>query len=162
MEYDKWGRGLVDTNPGFQPFGFAGGLYDRDTGLVRFGARDYDQDTGRWTAKDPIGLAGGINTYAYVGNNPLKYIDPFGLDKLAADSGSGMITHYNDAGAPVGSYPCASGRNGVADPSIPWEGPIPPGNYTLNEARWGIHPVATFLAWRFDRNSPKIRTLWAG
>ena len=42
IEYDAWGRILSDANPGFQPFGFAGGLYDPDTGLVRFGARDYD------------------------------------------------------------------------------------------------------------------------
>jgi RHS repeat-associated protein len=79
MDYDVWGNVIQDSNPGFQPFGFAGGLYDRDTRLVRFGARDYDAETGRWTAKDPIGLAGGLNTYAYVGNNPVNYIDPFGL-----------------------------------------------------------------------------------
>ncbi len=54
LEYDEFGRVLADSNPGFQPFGFAGGLYDRDTGLVRFGARDYDPETGRWTVKDPI------------------------------------------------------------------------------------------------------------
>ena len=42
------------------PFGFAGGLHDRDTNLVRFGARDYDPSIGRWTAKDPIDFAGGI------------------------------------------------------------------------------------------------------
>jgi RHS repeat-associated protein len=54
MDYDEFGNVLVDTHPGFQPFGFAGGLYDADTGLVRFGARDYDAVTGRWTAKDPI------------------------------------------------------------------------------------------------------------
>jgi uncharacterized protein RhaS with RHS repeats len=47
IDYDEFGRVLTDTNPGFQPFGFAGGLYDRDTGLVRFGARDYDPLTGR-------------------------------------------------------------------------------------------------------------------
>ena len=41
------------------PFGFAGGMYDANTGLVRFGYRDYDPDTGRWTAKDPIGFGGG-------------------------------------------------------------------------------------------------------
>ena len=40
---------LVDTNPGFQPFGFAGGIYDLHTGLVRFGARDYYPEAGRWT-----------------------------------------------------------------------------------------------------------------
>lgn len=47
MEYDEFGQVTLDTNPGFQPFGFAGGIYDRDTGLVRFGARDYDAQTGR-------------------------------------------------------------------------------------------------------------------
>jgi hypothetical protein len=40
MDYDAWGNVLLDTNPGFQPFGFAGGLYDRDTRLVKFGARE--------------------------------------------------------------------------------------------------------------------------
>ena len=80
MDYDAFGRVLEDTNPGFQPFGFAGGLYDDDTGLVRFGARDYDAYAGRWTAKDPI-LFGGrdTNIYAYVGNDPINYIDPTGL-----------------------------------------------------------------------------------
>ena len=48
--------------PGFQPFGFAGGIYDLHTALVRFGARDYDAFTGRWTAKDPISFAGGSSS----------------------------------------------------------------------------------------------------
>jgi RHS repeat-associated protein len=65
IDYDEFGRVLADTNPGFQPFGFAGGLYDPATGLVRFGARDYDADTGRWTGKEPIGFKGAINWYAY-------------------------------------------------------------------------------------------------
>jgi RHS repeat-associated protein len=67
LDYDAFGRVLLDTNPGFQPFGFAGGLYDADTGLVRFGARDYDPEIGRWTAKDPILFGGGQgNVYVYV------------------------------------------------------------------------------------------------
>ena len=62
LEYDEFGNVVADSNPGFQPFGFVGGLYDRDTGLVRFGARDYDPETGRWTAKDQTGFQGAIRT----------------------------------------------------------------------------------------------------
>jgi RHS repeat-associated protein len=79
LDYDEFGRVLNDSNPGFQPFGYAGGLYDPDTGLVRFGARDYDADAGRWMSKDPIGFDGGDNWYAYVGNNPINWLDYFGL-----------------------------------------------------------------------------------
>lgn len=79
MDYDAFGNVLVDTNPEFQPFGFAGGLYDPDTGLVRFGARDYDPETGRWTAKDPIGFIGGDpNLYGYLLADPINLIDPTG------------------------------------------------------------------------------------
>ena len=61
------------------PFGFAGGLHDRDTGLVRFGYRDYDPEIGRWTAKDPIGFAGGdVDLMGYVQNDPVNWIDPTG------------------------------------------------------------------------------------
>jgi RHS repeat-associated protein len=80
LDYDAFGNVTMDSNPGFQPFGFAGGLYDRDTGLVRFGVRDYDAATGRWTAKDALGIGGGSNLYAYVGNDPVNAIDPAGLE----------------------------------------------------------------------------------
>jgi RHS repeat-associated protein len=72
---------LNDTAPGFQPFGFAGGLYDLDTGLMRFGARDYDPVTGRWTAKDPIGWAGhSSNFYVYTNNDSINKFDSSGLE----------------------------------------------------------------------------------
>ncbi|MEO5371598.1 MAG: hypothetical protein H7833_16130 [Magnetococcus sp. DMHC-1] len=80
IDYDEYGRVTQDTNPGFQPFGFAGGLYDHDTGLVRFGVRDYDPFTGRWTAKDPIRFNGGdTNLYGYVLGDPVNYTDSNGL-----------------------------------------------------------------------------------
>ena len=83
LDYDEFGNVIIDTNPGFQPFGFAGGIYDQDTQLVRFGARDYDTKTGRWTAKDPLVFAGGdTNLYGYVLDDPINFIDPPGLGKF--------------------------------------------------------------------------------
>jgi len=81
VDYDSFGNIINDTNPTFIiPFGFAGGLHDRDTELVRFGYRDYDPDTGRWTAKDPILFAGGdTDLYGYCLNDPVNFIDPDGL-----------------------------------------------------------------------------------
>ncbi len=77
--YDEYGQILTDSNPGFQPFGYAGGLYDNDTQLTRFGVRDYDAGMGRWTARDPIGFGGGqTNLYAYVNNSPVSFVDPSG------------------------------------------------------------------------------------
>jgi RHS repeat-associated protein len=79
MDYDEFGNVIDDSNPGFQPFGFAGGLYDPDTKLTRFGARDYDAQAGRWTTRDPVLFAAyQTNLYAYVGNDPLNQKDPTG------------------------------------------------------------------------------------
>jgi RHS repeat-associated protein len=80
MDYSTLGAVGNDTNPGFQPFGFAGGIYDPSTQLVRFGARDYDpRATGRWTTKDPIRFNGGdANLYGYVLNDPINFVDPIG------------------------------------------------------------------------------------
>ncbi|MBU4316822.1 MAG: RHS repeat-associated core domain-containing protein [Proteobacteria bacterium] len=81
IDFDSFGNIIADTNPALaMPFGFAGGLHDKDTGLVRFGYRDYDPDTGRWTAKDPILFEGGdTDLYGYVLNNPVNLVDPEGL-----------------------------------------------------------------------------------
>jgi len=100
VDYDSFGNILSDSNPTFAvPFGFAGGLHDRTTGLVRFGARDYDPSTGRWTAKDPIDFAGGdLNLLSYTGQDPVNWVDPEGLGGIGLSYG-GAIT----AGIP-GSY----------------------------------------------------------
>lgn len=76
MDYDAFGQVLLDTAPGFQPFGFAGGMYDPDTKLVRFGIRDYDAYTGRWLEPEPLGLRGGVtNFYLYAYNDPINMVD---------------------------------------------------------------------------------------
>jgi RHS repeat-associated protein len=82
IDYDEFGNVTSDSAPGFTPFGFAGGLYDPDTGLTRFGMRDYDPNPGRWTTKDPWLLAGSdSNFYAYAGNDPVNHSDPSGLQE---------------------------------------------------------------------------------
>ena len=79
MDFDSWGNVSVDSNPGFTPFGYAGGLYENQTKLVRFGARDYSSGEGRWTAKDPIGFEGrDVDLYSYVANEPIRNVDPDG------------------------------------------------------------------------------------
>lgn len=79
LDYDEFGRVLKDTGPGFQPFGYAGGLCDPDTGLVHFGARDYVAETGQWTARDPLVFSSGQwSLYAYAQNDPINLVDPDG------------------------------------------------------------------------------------
>ena len=95
ISYDVWGNITEDTNPGFQPFGFAGGIYDLHTGLVRFGARDYDPVTARWTSKDPIRFAGGdANLYGYVLGDPVNLVDPDGLRGVCES----LIDFFRDIG----------------------------------------------------------------
>ena len=86
-ELCSWGEGSIRVLPGQ--------YYDKETNLFQNYYRDYDPSTGRYVQSDPIGLEGGINTYAYVVGNPLTYFDPFGL------------------------FSCGSGMRPEADPSNP-------------------------------------------
>jgi RHS repeat-associated protein len=81
VDRDAFGVVHADSNPGFVlHLGFAGGLDDATTGLVRFGRRDYDTVAGRWTARDPLLFAAGqTNLYVYVLNDPVGFVDPTGL-----------------------------------------------------------------------------------
>lgn len=101
-EYDAFGNIVFDSvDPGFRrlPFGFAGGLLDKDTGLLRFGARDYDPSVARWTAKDPLGInAGDPNLYAYVLNDPVNLLDPLGLQRLDETSFSQELNSITRTG----------------------------------------------------------------
>jgi len=94
IAHDGFGNILSDSNPALTlPLGFAGGLHDRDTGLIRFGHRDYLPELGKWTAKDPIGFAGGdANLYGYVGADPVSWVDPEGLAAMIINLGRPPVT----------------------------------------------------------------------
>ncbi|MBI3203000.1 MAG: RHS domain-containing protein, partial [Myxococcales bacterium] len=80
-DFDAWGnRTLIAGAADFVPFGFAAGMFEHETGLTRFGARDYDPTVGRWVSKDPILWSGGTRLlYSYTGEDPINRRDPSGL-----------------------------------------------------------------------------------
>ena len=80
MRYDAFGNLLQVRGYAMRlPLGFAGGLFDADTGLTRFAWRDYDADTGRFTALDPMGEKGGDKDwYGYCVDDPVNRVDAWG------------------------------------------------------------------------------------
>jgi len=82
--YDDFGKVLNKEETVPNPFKYVGqyGVMDEGNGLLYMRARYYDMEIGRFISKDPIGFAGGLNLYSYVGNNPIRYIDPLGLEYL--------------------------------------------------------------------------------
>jgi RHS repeat-associated protein len=78
--YDSYGRILSQSGTARSPYSFTGREYDAESGLYYYRGRYYDPQVGRFISEDPLGFAAGdTNLYAYVGNNPINFSDPLGL-----------------------------------------------------------------------------------
>lgn len=123
---DPFGTTAANTNPagaGTSTYDlrFPGQIYDSQAGLQQNYFRDYDPTVGRYVESDPIGLHGGINTYGYVGGNPINRRDPtgrlFGLDDAAAGTVLGAAALVGGGAAFVGTL---MGGGSVGDALPPY------------------------------------------
>jgi RHS repeat-associated protein len=136
--FDAFGLPISTTNPNASQKGYAGAFgyqEDDESGLKLLGHRYYDAGSGRFLTRDPIG--DGNNWYAYCENNPLKKVDPTGLDSLYFDGL--LLWYYDDAGLLLGVYFAMSGMPGTSSrDQTAMGGPIPEGEYYIdaNEAQW--------------------------
>jgi RHS repeat-associated protein len=80
--YGPFGDSRTATTPGFFFQYYKGATLDPDVPLSLMGARYYDPDVGRFISEDPIGLKGGINLYAFAGNDPVNGYDPSGMGTI--------------------------------------------------------------------------------
>jgi RHS repeat-associated protein len=105
------GKLISDSSIG-NPWRYRGKRVDKEVGLIYFGYRYYDPKIGRWISPDPIGTVDGPNLYAFVHNNPIKYVDYFGF-KATFDENCGCIYHNHPGwhNAPRGCV-CICGGDG--------------------------------------------------
>jgi len=96
--YDEHGKVLNQEEAISNPFKYVGqyGVMDEGNGLLYMRARFYDPEIGRFISKDPIGFAGGLNLYAYTGNNPVNRVDPLGLQTNPCPRGGGGGSVWGD------------------------------------------------------------------
>jgi RHS repeat-associated protein len=131
LVYDSFGKVIGETNPAVNfRFGYTGQELDPETGNYNYGRRFYDPNVGRFISEDPTGFnAGDANLYRYVRNNPINFVDPFGLcgssnfDFLGGDDSSGIQKIHGNYAKLLAEYDLdgnliASNEGGFGDDSF--------------------------------------------
>jgi RHS repeat-associated protein len=155
--YDTFGNLISQTGMSNGNLGFQSKYYDQESGLYYFYHRYYNPANGRFLNEDPIGLDGGLNLYSSLKNNPLLWIDPFGLHYMCFDGK--YITVYDDCNNPLIKRRASSGvpGTGPSDQHRRDIGPIPEGRWKFwtedwsktnpfRSREWGTYRVRLFPA----------------
>ena len=111
--YDPFGMMMKKNGALEQPYQFSTKPYFQETGLSDFGYRFYDSCSGKWTTRDPLGEKADLNVYRMAGNNPVNFIDPYGLATCMLNVRTGEIICTSDDGKQSFSGQFASGNNSV-------------------------------------------------
>lgn len=143
-EYDPFGGVTKTVATVAQNLRFPGQYLDQETGLHYNYFRTYDPQIGRYLESDPIGLLGGANLYAYVGNDPISFIDPEGK---ARAQGTKCFNCGAPHGGAFGIY-CPSCYDKSKDPN----GGVPPLVVDPNKIK--INPPKSTQNYREDPDSP--------
>ncbi|MGH6813557.1 MAG: RHS repeat domain-containing protein [Methylocella sp.] len=179
-DHDPFGNGLPTNAAGFAyNLRFPGQFYDARAKLHYNYFRDYDPNTGRYIESDPIGLAGGIYTYAYAGGNPVTRIDPLGTDcnrgelvtltfdavseliselsNIEVDYINGPVEYIYQFGNTLASQPQAFGQGILAASQWNANHPLPPTGYNTDSIyrQWAQQSQQT--APELELNSPFYR-----
>jgi RHS repeat-associated protein len=121
--YDSYGKVTASTGTIINPLKYAAREFDIETGLYYNRSRFYDPATGRWLSEDPIRFIGGVDFYAYVLNNPLRFRDPFGRQGEVADCFPDCVHSQQEQAQMQREHDQLMQQLLGPDPSVPDQGP---------------------------------------
>jgi RHS repeat-associated protein len=144
--YDVYGNLQAEVGTVSQPYLFSTKRYDYHLGTYYYGYRFYSPSTGRWLTRDPLGEAGGLNLYGFVGNDPVNYVDAFGLHRIVVCTDTKEVQVLDDSGKTVFREDAVTGCPGHETP----EGSFQAGNWVSDKTNPKYRPKP----WSRDMSNP--------